>query len=231
MSPFAKIAWILLALGLAGLTANGFWINHINHFIGSASVAQGKVIRLLPRQGDNGVTYRPQVEFTALDGQAHQFASNGSSNPPAYAIGETVTVLYPPEAPQDAHIDGVLDLWLGPIIVGGVTGTFALFGAIMLLVRARQQRRQAQVRLTGTRVDVPVQGVERNTSIRVNGRSPWRVVAQWRHPQTGLVHLFYSDNLWFDPSAYLAETIPVVLDRQNPKRYWMDLSSLPEMAA
>jgi len=44
------------------------------------------------------------------------------------------------------------------------------------------------------------------------------------------VYLFKSADIWFNPEPYLSGTdIPVRLDPNNPQRYFVDTSSLPEM--
>ncbi|MNC77488.1 hypothetical protein D3C75_1294550 [compost metagenome] len=56
--------------------------------------------------------------------------------------------------------------------------------------------------------------------------------SQWLNPRTSEVHLFESDNIWFDPSDYLKdESISVFIDKKNPKKYHVDISFLPKIAA
>jgi hypothetical protein len=75
------------------------------------------------------------------------------------------------------------------------------------------------------------QSVQQNSSYKRNGRSPFNVYAQWRNPATGEIHVFRSENLWFDPSPYLkGNAIRVLMERGNPRRYHLDLSFLPKMA-
>jgi hypothetical protein len=58
--------------------------------------------------------YSPIVEFK-VDGQTHTFGSSNASDPPQYEIGEQVTVIYLPENPQQAEIEGGISwlLWAG----------------------------------------------------------------------------------------------------------------------
>lgn len=71
--------------------------------------------------------------------------------------------------------------------------------------------------------------MELNTAWNGNGRSPWRIVAQCHDPQAGVVYVFYSDHLWFDPSAQLVERqVWVTIDPADPPRYAMDVSFLPQ---
>ncbi len=66
----------------------------------------------------------------------------------------------------------------------------------------------------------------------MNGQSPFRIVTQWQDPATATIHLFRSDNLWFDPTDHIpGESINVYIRPDNPKRYWVDTSFLPKMAS
>ena len=70
-----------------------------------------------------------------------------------------------------------------------------------------------------------------DTSLRVNGRHPWRLTAQWQHAATGVVHTFESDALFYDPSDYVQrETVEVWIDTNDPRRHYLDAAFLPEHA-
>ena len=101
----------------------------------------------------------------------------------------------------------------------------------ILAVRAAGRRREAELRLHGRRVQARFQAVERNTSLEVNGNHPWRIVCQWQDPTTGLLHLFKSRNLWFDPTPYVkVQELTVFVDPRKPKRHFVDVSFLPRLA-
>lgn len=68
--------------------------------------AQGEVIRLSSRCDDEGCTYAPVVRFKLQNGGTITFESIYSSSPPAYDVGEQVTVLYPLQEPDKAEIKG-----------------------------------------------------------------------------------------------------------------------------
>ena len=71
--------------------------------------------------------------------------------------------------------------------------------------------------------------VELNTNLEVNGRHPFCVLTQWKNPLTNAMHIFHSDNIWFDPPKYLEDTkIIVYMEKNNPKKYYLDLSFLPK---
>lgn len=89
--------------------------------------APGYVIDIVEmRDGSDVATYRPIVRFTDNDGRLRQFGSDVSSNPPGYAIGERVTVIYDPADPSDAMIDSFRDRYLMSL-------GLAFFGTVMAL--------------------------------------------------------------------------------------------------
>jgi len=70
-----------------------------------------------------------------------------------------------------------------------------------------------------------------NGSVSMNGRSPYRITAQWQDPATSRVYVFVSHDLWFNPSKYVTgKNIRVYIAPGNPKRYYMDVSFLPKLA-
>ena len=83
----------------------------------------------------------------------------------------------------------------------------------------------------GTKITTNFQNLNINTTLAVNGKNPFVVVSQWQNPKTSELHVFKSDNIWFDPSDFIkSDEITVLIDRKNPKRYSMDLSFLPKVA-
>lgn len=89
--------------------------------------AQGEVISLSTHCDDDGCTYSPVVRFKTQYEISFSFESAYSSNPPAYEIGERVTVIYPQENPEKAVIKGGgMVLRLVFTIVGGIITSFGL---------------------------------------------------------------------------------------------------------
>ena len=87
---------------------------------------QGKVI-----ENDRGIF--PMVEFYTPDGRQVMFTSAHGTEPPEFAVGTTVTVLYDRTAPDDfALIDSFEDLWFWPMVcfvAGAVILTITLLFA------------------------------------------------------------------------------------------------------
>ena len=76
------------------------------------------------------------------------------------------------------------------------------------------------------------QSVKINRSFKVNGRNPYQILAHWQNPATSELHVFVSDNIWFDPTDYIdQDDIVVLIDKDNPSSYYVDTSFLPKLAS
>lgn len=232
MTTLNRIRNIFLLVGLALLAGTVWWAVSTRSFVARAAVAQGTVVALAPSSGSkNSTVYHPVVDYVLPGGQMIEIRSSAGSSPPAYSVGEKVEVLYLPDRPRDGRIRGVFSLWGGPLILGGLGLVFSGIGGGMKLASLRKSRQTADLRQQGTPVQTAFQAVRMNPSFAVNGRHPFQVVTQWLNPATGKLHVFHSDNLWFDPGELIeSRKITVYLDLSNPQRYTMDLSFLPELA-
>ena len=219
------------AVGAALLVAAFITLRSARSFESTAVGASGEVIDLAPSYSDGSATHAPVVRFETPDGREVIFESSVSSHPPAYDIGERVDVLYAPDDPGDAVIDSFWQVYLAPVILGGIGSIFLLIGGGMLVSQIVARRRRERLMASGRRVTARIQGVDLNTSIAVNGRHPFCITSQWMNPDTGELHVFRSDGIWYDPSMHIdRETVDVLIDPANPKRYYVDTSFLPKVA-
>lgn len=228
---------IFLLLGLGMLAGGVYSFQSSQRFVAAAEMTTGSVVDLERREsrdsdGNRSITYYPVVRYRLPNGGDHQFRSSTGSNPPSYRQGEEVEVLYLPDDPYQARINGFFSLWGLPVILSGMGLVFAGLPGALLFFSLRRRRIVEQVKASGKPVLATITGAERNTSLKVNGRSPFRISAQWESPTTGKLHVFHSDNLWFDPGEHLPEdkSVTVFIDANDPSRYWMDTRFLPELA-
>lgn len=232
MRVVAFTKWGFVVGGLLMVAGAGALGLRARAFVARAAPADGTVVELVPSRSGKSTSWYPRVAFVTADGRRVEFRSSAGSNPPAHAPGDPVRVLYDPAKPSEARIDRALDVWGAPGFLAAFGALFASIGGAMLTWGAARRRRAEWLRRNGTRVDATFQRVEPNESFSVNGRHPFRIVAQWLDPARNEVHVFHSENLWFDPTEYVAEgTIPVFVERGNPRRYVMDVSFLPRLAA
>jgi hypothetical protein len=228
-----RILGAIFGLVGAGLLAAAIVIYAGNRsFEQHARRAAGHVVSLEPSQGsDRSLTYLPIVQFTAEDGRTIEFSSGVSSNPPAYDVGEEVSVLYDPAKPTDAKIDAFWQVHFVTVVLGGIGSLFFIVGAGLILTQMVSRRRRERLQAMGRRITTQIQGVDLDTSVRVNDRHPFCITSQWLNPDTGQMHVFRSEGLWYDPTDLLTgETIDVLIDPSDPKKYYVDVSFLPKEA-
>lgn len=198
-------------------------------FLRTAVHAEGRVIANQRDGSGSKASYHPVVQFSTEDGEPVEFRGDIGSSPPAFDVGEVVGVRYQPDHPADARINTPMQMWFA----SGLSGFFALiFGGIgvgLLVPLLLQRRRAAWAREHGQPVSARFATVVRDTTTKVNGRSPFKVYADWRNPLDGKVYRFQSQKaLWSDPTEQLTQRPDIALrvDPQQPKRYWLDLGPL-----
>lgn len=175
------------------------------------------------------VYFYPVIQFVQVNGQTQVFKSSSGSGSPEYAVGQQVPVIYLASDPADARIESTGNVWGLAIALGVMGGLFLLIPGGVLFWDHRKSSMQRVLLQTGRRVEATIAQVIEDTSIKVNGRFPYRVLAQWQDPASGKLHLFKSNALWFDPSPHLrSDKLGVFIEPNNPKRYAVDPASLPQ---
>ena len=218
--------------GLALLGGAFFSYSSTENFLSTAIATDGVVVELVRSRSSDSTIYRPVVEFQTPNGELVEFTSSSGSNPPSYSQGEAVKVLYQEGSPEQAKINGFFDLWGVPIIIGGIGSVFFLVGSSFFAVSALRTRKINRLKTYGSPVFAKFQSVKINRSFKVNGRNPYQILAHWQNPATSELHVFVSDNIWFDPTDYIdQDDIVVLIDKDNPSSYYVDTSFLPKLAS
>lgn len=237
MKILKLVSGVFSIVGVGLLLGSAFVFSDVTSFTGRAMQADGTVIDLERSRSSSSsssgssVTWRPVVEFTTATGRRIEFVSSVGSSPPSHRVGEPVKVLYQPADPDSARIDSFFQLWFGFLIVFTLGSVFTAIGLGMIVVRARARKRAEWLHQHGVRMKTAYSRVALNQSLRVNGRSPWQIITQSADPSSNTIRVFESENIWFDPSEYIkGDTIDVLVDRNDPNRYVMDISFLPRLA-
>lgn len=173
-------------------------------------------------------TSSPTLSFTTRDGETVVHNPGMFTSPAEYQVGDRTTLWYDPADPHHLVVKGA-DSWLAPLITGVF---FLIFGGIGyggFWNIYRSNKRRAWLLDHGQAVDATFTQVRYNTSLKVNGASPYVIEAQWLDKSTNKVYQFKSENLWFDPTEFIgSKQIRVLIDPKDPGRHLMDLSFLPE---
>lgn len=193
-------------------------------FLRRSAVAPGTVVDLVKVQGvDRKSAWAPSVQFTTPDGVTHKHTSSTSANPPLWARGDRVRVLYDPADPTIARLDAVLDLWFAPAVLAGIGSVFSFLGLAIFATLISKLRLHAWLTRHGTPVTALCTEVSVNKEVAVNGRHPWRVSAEWRDSATGTLHALHSDELWGQPSLQPGHQVTALIDPKDPRRHRLKL--------
>jgi len=218
-----KLSALFITIGASLLFVSAFLIFKQQDFLANALTSEGQVIQLVQTRSG---TYSPIVQFESHRGEIHEITSTSSSKPPAYDVGEKVIVYYESYDPEGGEISGFFSLWGVPTILGGIGSGFILIGTVFLIILSDKSRLLKKLKVSGVRVQAQVESIQLNHSIVFNGQHPYRVFAKWNDPHSGEEITFVSVNLWSDPSDQLtSEYVTVFMDKDNPKKYVMDLAA------
>ena len=129
---------IFANLFFAGFCLWGVYAGYISWKLENEGVTTtGTVVRLEESDSSDGgcCVYSPVIEFTASNDQKYSFESHNASDPPAYDVGEEVSVLYDPSDPETAQINKWSERWLFPIIIiPAMTITAIIVNIVMLRI-------------------------------------------------------------------------------------------------
>jgi len=124
-------AFILLMIGgiftVAGTAVS--W-RSLQFLVQEGSRAEGRVVRML----SDGGSSKPVVMYV-VNGQEYELIGTIGTKPPAFHVGEVVTVIYRADDPSYAVIDAFVERWLFPLIFGGIGVVLGSIGLVILLFK------------------------------------------------------------------------------------------------
>ena len=136
---FLILPAIFCILGL-GMLVPALWTGYRSWaFLQAAQSAQGTVIGLEWSDDSESGGARPVVRYE-VHGDPYEIAGDVWSSPPAYAVGDSVRVLYPAGAARAARIESWFDFWFLPTLLGGMGLLFSGIGAGLWYLLARALR-------------------------------------------------------------------------------------------
>jgi hypothetical protein len=128
---------IFALTGLFCLILSAYTSQNTRQFIASATEVNGTVVSLQPSTNSDGKRngrYFALVKYQDHLKQTQFVISKGASNPPAYAIGEWVIVMYNAQQAnyaKHAKIKTFWELWTGFIVVTALGVVFSLVATLL----------------------------------------------------------------------------------------------------
>lgn len=168
-------------------------------------------------------TVAPILGFKDEWGNDLKYASSFYTNVDPYEIGDQVSLYYLPSNPEKVALKGEgWENWFPFIFLfthGGVG-----FGGLYWLEKKRRLYNWLQQQ--GQELQIPLTTVKES----YNKRRYYTLQCAWTDPYTNVQYTFESDALSYNPSDSIAlgSSVRVLIDPDNPKRYWMDTAFLDQ---
>ncbi|MBK7883922.1 MAG: DUF3592 domain-containing protein [Chitinophagaceae bacterium] len=125
------------------ITAVTFYIDK-KKFISNSLQVKGKVIKMIEsrssstRSSRSHLVYAPVIAYI-VNSKEYAFTSPIKSSPPAYEIGEEVTVYYDKNDPANAQLNSLKD-YLITIVSGGLGFLFTVIPVIIFFAEKRKNK-------------------------------------------------------------------------------------------
>lgn len=110
-------------------------------------------------------------------------------------------------------------------VFGGLGSVLLAVGIICLIFEVRTRRRNNRMLNSGQYVLAEISEITMNYSIRINSRHPYIVKCRYQD-MNGVVHVFQSRNLNFDPAPVLRDQMVRVYVDDDFRHYYMDIDSI-----
>lgn len=231
ISKLSIFKYVFATAGIGLLAGAYFSYSNTKGYLSNAITTEGTVIDIVPSKSKDLVRYTPVVRYTTAGGRQVEFTSSMASTPSRYSREDVVEVLYDAKSPEKAKINSFFSLWGGTAVLGAIGSVFLFSGLSMTVLGKLKYRKINYLKRQGTPVEAKFQRVDTNSAVRLNGKHPYQIYTHWINPRTTELHVFKSENIWFDPTDYITqEMITVFLERNNPKKYYVDISFLPKLS-
>lgn len=222
---FSIIEIIFSVFGVCLLIVGFFSYKLNKQFIQSNSKSAAVVIDLNIK---NDVFY-PVLSLKTIEGKTIKFISSVGSNPSLYQIGDVVEVYYDPTNLQSIRINDFWSNWLTTLILSSIGIIFSIFGLLGIGFTIKSNYKKRWLYQFGKKISTEFEKVEINKNFSINDEHPYIIISQWQDPITKVIHIFKSENIWYNPEKYIvSKSIDVLVDPNNYKKYYTDISFLPK---
>jgi hypothetical protein len=125
-------------LSLIGIAAFFLTIRELSRtiaFLRASRRAEARIIRFEARRNSDGVTkHRAVAAFKTHDGSDHEIRASVAHEPPAPAIGTTITVRYIPGDPRQAKIENFWEIWERTLFYFVIFFATLFFVAVLIII-------------------------------------------------------------------------------------------------
>lgn len=101
---------------------------------------------------------------------------------------------------------------------------FGGIGAGFLIYDYRKKAKRERLLANGYYETAIIAAIEQNPYVRVNQHHPYHVIC--RIQRDGVIHEYRSEGFYHLPAVNIGDPVPVYLDRQDEKNYYVDVESI-----
>lgn len=109
---------------------------------------------------------------------------------------------------------------------GGIGTLFFIIGISCLLFYVIKRRKTQRLLDNGNYIMAEITEISQNYNVNMNGKCPFVVHCQYQ-TMDGIVHIFKSRNIYFNPETLLLnQQVRVYYDNENFKNYYVDIDEV-----
>lgn len=180
------------------------------------------------RGNNDDRNYRVYVSYN-VDGRTYESELNGYSS--SFYEGKEIEIYYDKDNPNKI---GMKSLDLLFLILPGIGLIFLVIGGTGILIKINRRNLEKRLKENGELIYADYVETIINTSYRVNGRYPYKIICEWTNPVDSEEYMFKSRNIWSNPEDIIEEKnikqFPVYIDKNNKKKYFVDIDILTELS-
>lgn len=174
--------------------------------------------------GNDRIAYRSTIRFRDRAGKSREIVHNGKLQK-----RQQVEVLYLPSAPQSAELNRFSAIWTAPLLFGGI-GLALLGGGAWMVGRCQRASEDRDwLMQNGEKITAEICGVVQQRSYRNHGQRNvlYHLVARTVEPNAFAGIKFESPGIQGEPSGdVVGRSVEILVDPNDPQRYYMDVTQL-----
>lgn len=207
---YKVLGLVLLLIGIVFLgVGTGFVIHDLQ--LDAHYLIQGEITGF----GNNG-TY---ISYS-VDGRNYESKVNYKSS--FMRTGDTISIYYNPKNPKEISVKMPVFTY----VFLGIGIVMTVIGTVLLFIRGKRIYGRKRLIEEGYCVKAQITEICLNRTIQYNNKNPYYILCRYTD-ETGTVHEYRSDAILINPEGLLlSDSVLVYLDRDNPKRYYVDIDQV-----
>lgn len=213
---------IFFIIGAIFATIGVVVYNNETNFKESALITDATIVDIRAVVDSDGETsYDVYVEYyvdsVLYDGKLNYYNSTMEH-------GDLVKIYYDPNNPEKFVGDGSTSVLIIMIIIGGI---FSILGIGFIIFNIKSKIKRNKILKYNFIIQANIVNCVLNENILINGVHPHNLIATIMSPYDGLTYTFKSESIMKDLTpiiqAYSINTVPVYVNPQNYKEYYVDI--------